>query len=740
MTPDRGRGLPRWCGASAVVLSLAVAAAIVATSDEHRLLAVLLAAATVWSAAPLVVLLLSGTGTVGATDPTPAGPTPTGPPSAAFTTIVRVGDEPLDIARTTVLLAAAAGPTIVLTGPGAPPQLHRLGVPVIEDADAAAGLVRAMARVDTSAILLVSGRAVPVADACRRGAARLEPGIGWVTGRTAPFSRDRYVGDSRHDVTVALVAAARRRGLVTWEPDATIIATELLRSHPLDADRPLGSWLRRCAGEGWGGAALDEPIARRAAPVDAAAYWPDTIARQWGRTADLAAAIGTGSTRCRLLAAGLTLRELFAVPLLFASALPLFAAGPTTPSTTTVMVASVAVAAAGIRWAALRQGLGLPMRPLRDVTAAMHSTPGSLVAVGAAVTRRRRAPRLALPERPLVWAALLLTVVTGARLVDGTTARPSAPVMGTALAALAALWAFSMGALAQRNWERSTYRVPLDVGLVSAGTTFRTVNGSPSGLALVRQCDGPDVDATATRLAVSIALDDGTAIDASARVSGRRRSGDREVIGLVLNLGDRARAAWVDQLDRAAQGSGPERAGARVDALTRGPAAPDDGPRRGRAARVLDGAGAALAAIVSLVVVAALVLVLFGFHPLVIRSASMTPTYAIGDVVVSENVLAGDLRPGDVATVPADAIGETLTHRVVSVAGVGSSVTVETRGDANTTGERVVLDAGTTVGRVRWSVPWLGRPANSLRSSPVRVALVGAAAALLITAVRRRVR
>ena len=29
MTPDRGRGLPRWCGASAVVLSLAVAAAIV---------------------------------------------------------------------------------------------------------------------------------------------------------------------------------------------------------------------------------------------------------------------------------------------------------------------------------------------------------------------------------------------------------------------------------------------------------------------------------------------------------------------------------------------------------------------------------------------------------------------------------------------------------------------------------------------------------------------------------------
>ncbi|MEI2654584.1 MAG: hypothetical protein V9G12_20970 [Microthrixaceae bacterium] len=506
MTPDRGRGLPRWCGASAVVLSLAVAAAIVATSDEHRLLAVLLAAATVWSAAPLVVLLLSGTGTVGATDPTPAGPTPTGPPSAAFTTIVRVGDEPLDIARTTVLLAAAAGPTIVLTGPGAPPQLHRLGVPVIEDADAAAGLVRAMARVDTSAILLVSGRAVPVADACRRGAAHLEPGIGWVTGRTAPFSRDRYVGDSRHDVTVALVAAARRRGLVTWEPDATIIATELLRSHPLDADRPLGSWLRRCAGEGWGGAALDEPIARRAAPVDAAAYWPDTIARQWGRTADLAAAIGTGSTRCRLLAAGLTLRELFAVPLLFASALPLFAAGPTTPSTTTVMVASVAVAAAGIRWAALRQGLGLPMRPLprRHRRDAQHTR----------FSRRCRRCRDPASPRPAPGAPRAAARLGGApphrrdrrpaRRRDDPP-RPSAPVMGTALAALAALWAFSMGALAQRNWERSTYRVPLDVGLVSAGTTFRTVNGSPSGLALVRQCDGPDVDATATRLAVSIA-------------------------------------------------------------------------------------------------------------------------------------------------------------------------------------------------------------------------------------------
>ena len=129
----------------------------------------------------------------------------------------------------------------------------------------------------------------------------------------------------------------------------------------------------------------------------------------------------------------------------------------------------------------------------------------------------------------------------------------------------------------------------------------------------------------------------------------------------------------------------------------------------------------------------------FGLTALVDYTDSMQPAIAAGDVVVDETVPARELRPGQIASLE-DSTGRLITHRVVSVAPEGSRVVVVTRGDANDSSERWVLDAGAPTKRMVTSVPWIGHVIAWLASPGLRSFLMLlAAAGFLVFGLRRLV-
>jgi signal peptidase len=129
----------------------------------------------------------------------------------------------------------------------------------------------------------------------------------------------------------------------------------------------------------------------------------------------------------------------------------------------------------------------------------------------------------------------------------------------------------------------------------------------------------------------------------------------------------------------------------------------------------------ATGAVVSAAVIAALGLVLSGYQVLVVRSASMAPTIAIGDVVLVDAVPASSIKVGDVVTRPASPEwGESLTHRVQRVTVQDAGLRVETRGDANQDPERWTVPADATLGRQVGQIPSIGRLVLALRSNLVQ--------------------
>ena len=67
-----------------------------------------------------------------------------------------------------------------------------------------------------------------------------------------------------------------------------------------------------------------------------------------------------------------------------------------------------------------------------------------------------------------------------------------------------------------------------------------------------------------------------------------------------------------------------------------------------------------------LCVVVAIVSVAFGLSPLVVRSGSMSPTIATGDIAIARSVPANDVRIGDIVSVTRPD-GTRVTHRVTTI-------------------------------------------------------------------------
>jgi signal peptidase len=128
-----------------------------------------------------------------------------------------------------------------------------------------------------------------------------------------------------------------------------------------------------------------------------------------------------------------------------------------------------------------------------------------------------------------------------------------------------------------------------------------------------------------------------------------------------------------------------------------------------------------------------------GYRVLVVRSDSMRPTIAAGDLILTRREHPSAARAGDVVTFSDPSrSGELVTHRVVGRRPVGGSrIAFVTRGDANTGVERWSIARDGTLGiyvgrlpRAGYGVAWLATPASRL--------VFVSAASLLLAAVLLR--
>ena len=92
----------------------------------------------------------------------------------------------------------------------------------------------------------------------------------------------------------------------------------------------------------------------------------------------------------------------------------------------------------------------------------------------------------------------------------------------------------------------------------------------------------------------------------------------------------------------------------------------------------------------------------------VVLTASMTPAIAPGDVVIVADRDPTAIAEGDVITFVRGTSDVPVTHRVIDVVDDGGALAFETMGDANEGPDPGLVPAGSLVGVVTLTIPWIG--------------------------------
>ena len=138
----------------------------------------------------------------------------------------------------------------------------------------------------------------------------------------------------------------------------------------------------------------------------------------------------------------------------------------------------------------------------------------------------------------------------------------------------------------------------------------------------------------------------------------------------------------------------------------------------------------ALVAVVVLLAIALVGIRAIGFTPYTVLSGSMEPTYHVGSVVYVKKVDPTTLKVGDTITfrLTGDVIA---THRIIEVHGEGTpNLGFRTQGDANETVDGIT-PAAAVIGKVTFSIPYLGYVSNFLQQPKGLITVVGTGAAVL---------
>ena len=106
---------------------------------------------------------------------------------------------------------------------------------------------------------------------------------------------------------------------------------------------------------------------------------------------------------------------------------------------------------------------------------------------------------------------------------------------------------------------------------------------------------------------------------------------------------------------------------------------------------------------------------LFGLQPMGVLSGSMEPTYSTGSLIYVKDVDYRDLDVRDVITYKS---GKSIvTHRIIEVVNEGG-VKFRTQGDANDNADATLVSPGNVLGKVVFSIPFMGYVANFIQHPP----------------------
>lgn len=132
---------------------------------------------------------------------------------------------------------------------------------------------------------------------------------------------------------------------------------------------------------------------------------------------------------------------------------------------------------------------------------------------------------------------------------------------------------------------------------------------------------------------------------------------------------------------------------------------------------------------------------LFGFGVYDILTASMTPTYSVGDMVIVRATDTADINVGDVITFTSGSDDSTyLTHRVIEKLDnyQGTGVTCfRTKGDANDSDDPFVIDETKVVGVVKLSIPIIGIIVLFIQNNYIFTIAFAVALYVLFTLIRK---
>ena len=133
-------------------------------------------------------------------------------------------------------------------------------------------------------------------------------------------------------------------------------------------------------------------------------------------------------------------------------------------------------------------------------------------------------------------------------------------------------------------------------------------------------------------------------------------------------------------------------------------------------------------------------LLVAGFKPIAVYSGSMVPTVQVGGLAVDRVVPARGVRVGDVITFEDPYVhGRLVTHRVVRIFHTTHGLAYRTKGDANAVRDPWTIKLPNRVGRMSFSVPYVGYALWYAHTREVRTALIALAALLVLSAILRRI-
>ena len=138
--------------------------------------------------------------------------------------------------------------------------------------------------------------------------------------------------------------------------------------------------------------------------------------------------------------------------------------------------------------------------------------------------------------------------------------------------------------------------------------------------------------------------------------------------------------------------------------------------------------------IVALIVVFAFLLVgvrIFNVQIYTVLSGSMEPNYHVGSLVYVKPVDVAELKVGDVITFELGG-GIRGTHRIIEVLEDNGSLTFQTKGDNNDHADANPIRPEAIVGKVKFTIPYLGFGAAYIQQPPGKFIAFSAAALILL--------